>query len=299
MGRFSTNSSNPRAPDATALFHALGLRFLLPRGEEWRMALDHTPIFIVSTAQDFLDLQRANAVDPATGKPDPAKMPAFIATHPETQAFLGLIKTWPLPSSFANGTYYSIHAFRFIGEHGQEQPVRWQFEPETAFTALDPATMADLPPNFLFDELLGRMKQGPLRWHLILIIANPGDPTNNATRQWQGEHRRIDAGVLTLDQASTEAEGHCAGYNYDPTILPARCGDLGRSVAAGTLGGVFGVVQPPVSRDRGLLRTRSPQEQERQGQGAAPDELNSGTAVRVARTSAALGHGGPDPTRCC
>ncbi len=220
MGRFSSNSGNPMAPDATALFHALGLRFLLPRGEEWRMALDHTPIFIVSNPKDFLDLQLANQVDPATGKPDPAKMPAFISTHPETRAFLGFIRTWPLPSSFANGTYYSIHAFRFIDAHGQEQMVRWQFEPQTPFAALDPATLGDLPPNFLFDELLGRMQQGPLRWHLILIVANAGDPTNNATVQWQGEHRRIDAGLLTLDHASTEAEGQCAGFNFDPTILP-------------------------------------------------------------------------------
>lgn len=269
MGRFSTNSSNPRAPDATALFHALGLRFLLPRGEEWRMALDHTPIFIVSTAQDFLDLQRANAVDPATGKPDPAKMPAFIATHPETQAFLGLIKTWPLPSSFANGTYYSIHAFRFIGEHGQEQPVRWQFEPETAFTALDPATLADLPPNFLFDELLGRMKQGPLRWHLILIIANPGDPTNNATRQWQGEHRRIDAGVLTLDHASTEAEGHCAGFNFDPTILPR-----GVAISDDPLLPARSAVYSASFRRRAAETATAPDaitaEHERHGPGAAP-----------------------------
>jgi catalase len=220
MGRFSIDAKDPTAPDAKALFHALGLRFVLPRGEEWRMALDQTPIFIVSTPQDFLDLQLASQVDPATGKPDPAKVPAFIGTHPETRAFLDFIKAWPVPSSFANGTYYSIHAFRVTNAQGQAQMVRWQFEPETPFTALDPATLGDLPPNFLFDELLGRMTQGPLRWHLILIAANPGDPTSNATVQWQGEHRRIDAGVLTLDHASTEAEGACVGFNFDPTILP-------------------------------------------------------------------------------
>ena len=220
MGRFSTNSGNPEAPDAKALFHALGLRFLLSRGEEWRMAMDHTPIFIVSTPKDFLDLQLANAVDPATGKPDPAKMPAFIATHPETQAFLAFIKEWPLPSSFVDGTYYSIHAFRFVDAQGREQMVRWQFQPETPLTPLDPATLGDLPPSYLFDDLLTRMQQGPQRWHLILIVANAGDPTDNATRQWQGSHRQIDAGILTLDHASAEADGACAGFNFDPTILP-------------------------------------------------------------------------------
>jgi catalase len=220
IGRFSTNAGNPLAADGTALFHALGLRFMLPHGEEWRMAIDHTPIFIVSNPRDFVDLQAANSPDPATGKPDPAKLAAFVASHPETQRFLGLVKSTPVPSSFANGTYYSIDAFRFTNSQGEVHRVRWQFEPETPFAALDPATMGALSPNFLFDELLTRMKDGPIRWHLILVAANPGDPSDNATVQWTGEHRRIDAGTLLLDQASTESSGACLGYNYDPTILP-------------------------------------------------------------------------------
>lgn len=220
IGRFSTNAGDPMAADKTALFHALGLRFLLPHGEEWRMALDHTPIFIVSNPKDFIELQLANTPDPATGKPDPAKLPSFVAAHPETQTFLGLIKAMPVPSSFANGTYHSIHAFRFFDAQGEQHMVRWQFEPEAAFTALDPATMATAPPNFLFDDLLARLKQGPLRWHLILTAANPGDRTDNATIEWTGAHRQIDAGTLILDQGSTEAVGECLGYNFDPTIVP-------------------------------------------------------------------------------
>ena len=220
MGRFSTNAGDPMAADGTALFHALGLRFLLPRGEEWRMAMDHTPIFIVSNPEDFVELQIANTPEAATGKPDPAKLPAFVATHPETKSFLDRVRAMPVPSSFANGTYYSIHAFRFINAQSEQHMVRWQFEPETPFTAFDAATLANLPPNFLLDELLVRMKDGPLRWHLILIAANPDDRTDNATVEWTGAHRQIDAGTLVLDQASTEAEGKCLGYNFDPTILP-------------------------------------------------------------------------------
>ena len=59
------------AADGRPVFHALGLRFALPGGEEWRMAVDHTPIFIVSTPADFVALQKASVPDPATGKPDP------------------------------------------------------------------------------------------------------------------------------------------------------------------------------------------------------------------------------------
>lgn len=150
-GRFSLAGGNPGAPDGRNVFHALALRFVLPGGEEWRMALDHTPIFPVSTPADFQAFQIAAKPDPATGKPDPKVMAAFVATHPETQRFIAYMKTAPLPSSLSNGTYHSIDAFRFTNAAGRTQAVRWQFEPEDAFAALDKATLDRLPPDALFD----------------------------------------------------------------------------------------------------------------------------------------------------
>ncbi len=220
IGRFSTGGGNPMAADGRPVFHALGLRFALPHGEEWRMAIDHTPIFVVSNPADFVALQKASIPDPATGKPDPAKVKAFAATHPETAAFLAYMKTAPLPSSFANGTYYSINAFRFVDARGRSQAVRWQFEPETPFAALDPATLDKQPRDFLFDDLLARIGKGPLRWHMVVVVANPGDRTDNATVRWTGPHRQVDVGTLVLDRAATEEKGGCRDYNFDPLILP-------------------------------------------------------------------------------
>jgi catalase len=220
IGRFSTGGGDPMAADGRPVFHALGLRFVLPHGEEWRMAIDHTPIFIVSTPADFVALQKAAVPDPATSKPDPARMTAFVAAHPETAAFLNYMQTAPLPSSFANGTYYSINAFRFIDAQGRSSAVRWQFEPETPFAALDPATLGKQPRDFLFDDVLTRVGKGPLRWHMIVLVANPRDRTDNATVRWAGPHRQIDVGTLVLDHAATEEQGNCRDYNYDPMILP-------------------------------------------------------------------------------
>ena len=179
----------PNSDDATAIFHALGLRFSLPDGEEWRMALDQTPVFVVSSAADFVALQIASKRDPATGKPDPVKMKAYLSTHPETQSFFDYLAKTPMPSSFANGTYHSIDAFRFTGNDGNSRFVRWQFEPETPFTALDKSKPATLAPDFLFDDLQSRIHQGPLKWHMVVVEANPGDRTDNATVAWGSGHR--------------------------------------------------------------------------------------------------------------
>ena len=139
-GRFSTGGSDPFAPDGRVVFHGLGLRFSAPDGEQWRTAMDDTPIFPVATGAAFYDFQLAYAPDPATGKPDPAKVEAYLARHPETQAFIAWMKRNPLPSSFSNGTYHSINAFRFIDAAGRSRFVRWSLRPEAAFSAIDKAT---------------------------------------------------------------------------------------------------------------------------------------------------------------
>lgn len=220
IGRFSTNGSDPTGADNTSVFHALGLRFVLPDGEEWRMAMDQTPIFVVSNAAEFDAFQVASKPDPATGMPDPDKVKPFLAAHPGTAAFIKYISTTPMPSSFANGTYHSINAFRFITDAGTQRLVRWQFEPETAFATIDKETLAREPANYLFDDILKRIGDGPVRWHMVIVEANPGDVTDNATVQWTGDHKTTDVGTLVLDKITTEENGNCRDYNYDPTILP-------------------------------------------------------------------------------
>src|SRR5882672_3776792 len=85
IGRFSTGGGQPYAPDGRLAFRSLALSLIQANGEQWRMALDDTPIFPVATPQAFLDFQRATTPDPRTGKPDPARVDAYMAQHPETR----------------------------------------------------------------------------------------------------------------------------------------------------------------------------------------------------------------------
>ncbi len=125
-----------------------------------------------------------------------------------------------MPSSFANGTYYSIDAFRFTNAAGATQAVRWQFEPEDRFAALDKTKLDTLPNDALFDEYLARARNGPVRWHLMIVPAQPGDRTDNATIAWDAGHPKIDVGTLTFDKAATETQGNCRDVVFDPLILP-------------------------------------------------------------------------------
>ena len=220
IGRFSIAGGNPLAADGRNVFHSMALILKTPDGQEWRLAMDHTPIFPVADVASFIALQRATKPDPKTGKPDPAVMKPFLAAHPEVKAFQAFMMKAVLPNSFANATYYSINAFRFTDAGGTTRIVRWQFEPETPLVGLDKKNLDQMPRDALFNEMIVRTARGPSRWHLKLLVANPGDVTDKATIAWTGPHRTIDAGTLTINAVQPEETGACRDMNFDPTILP-------------------------------------------------------------------------------
>ncbi|MGK6323142.1 catalase family peroxidase [Sphingomonas sp. DT-51] len=219
-GRFSVAGGNPLASDGRNVFHSMALVLRTPDGAEWRMALDHTPIFPVADVASFIALQRASRPDPHTGKPDPAVMASFVAAHPEVKAFQDELARAVLPNSFANATYYSINAFRFTAPDGTARAVRWQFEPEAPLAGLDKKHLDRLGRDYLFREMIARTAAGPSRWQLRLVVANPGDVTDKATVAWRGPHRTITAGMLTISAVQPEQSGACRDLNFDPTILP-------------------------------------------------------------------------------
>src|SRR6195256_976310 len=221
IGRLSTGGGLPYAPDGRLVFHAIALSLTQANGEQWRMAMDDTPIFLVATPQAFRDFQLATAPDPGTGKPDPVRTADFLVHHPETRAFMDWIRDAPLPSSFANGTYYSINAFRFTDAAGETRHVRWSLVPETPFEALDKSTLANLSPDFLFEDVVQRLRQSPLRWHMMLTVARPGDPVDDATKPWPADRPQVDVGTLTINRASAEENGPCRNITFDPLILPS------------------------------------------------------------------------------
>jgi catalase len=221
LGRFSIGVGNPMASDGRNVFHSMALIVKTPDHQQWRMAMDHTPIFPVADVASFLALQAATTPDPKTGKPDPARIKPFLAVHPEVKAFQNYMAAAVLPNSFANAAYYSINAFRFTDGGGTTRFVRWQFEPEAPLAGLDKTRLDQLPRDALFQEMIARTAKGPSRWHLRLVQANPGDVTDKATVAWQGAHRTIEAGTLTIRAVQPEETGACRDLNFDPTILPA------------------------------------------------------------------------------
>ncbi|HEY8964975.1 MAG TPA: catalase, partial [Candidatus Methylacidiphilales bacterium] len=112
VGRFSLAGGRPFAADADRAVRGLAVLFRLKDGQEWRTATINLPVFPVRDGRAFYERLVASAPDPATGKPDPAKMKAFLAAHPES-ARAGALLGASVPSSgFENTRFNALNAFR-------------------------------------------------------------------------------------------------------------------------------------------------------------------------------------------
>ena len=220
IGRFSLSGGQPLAADMPETVRGLGLEFSLPDGELWRTAMINLPVVPASTPAAFYELVLASAPDPKTGKPDPDQMKSFLARHPEAEDAMKIIKGQPVSSGFGNSTYHGLHAFRFINSAGDSIPVRWLMTPEQPFEAASTAS-APHDKNYLFDALVTQLQRQPLRWHLIIIVGEPGDPTHDPSIPWPEGREKVDAGTLTLDRVESDETSAATNINFDPLVLPA------------------------------------------------------------------------------
>ncbi|NBA93405.1 catalase family peroxidase [Pseudomonas sp. R5(2019)] len=217
IGRFAIGGANPFSADASVATRSLAVQFSTDDGQRWRSGMNTPPVLAVSTVEGFYQQMLAMTPDPATGKPDPAKMQAFFAQHPESAAFRQWAKDYKPSDSFASSSYHGINAFRLMDAAGTAHYVRWQMVPQTPFAAL-PAQVDD--KEFLQHDLQQRLSQGPLHWKLMLTLAEPGDPLDDPSHLWPAGRRKVDAGTLVIEQVEAPEQGVCRDLNFDPLILP-------------------------------------------------------------------------------
>ncbi|MDV7211085.1 catalase family peroxidase [Azotobacter beijerinckii] len=219
VARFSLAGGNPKAPDTAKSPRGMALEFRLPGGGLQHMTMLNTPVFGAAHPRTFLDLMVAMKPDPATGKPDPEKIKAFKASHPDNLAQAQFLEAHNPPPSYANSSYFGIHAFWFVDRDGKTTPVRWRFVPQDGEQRLGDDELASSPPDFLQRWLIERTAQGPLRWDMLLTLGAPGDPTDDPTRAWPEDRPQVKVGTLTLTSATPQKGATCEKINFDPLVM--------------------------------------------------------------------------------
>ena len=219
IARFSLAGGNPKAPDTAKSARGMALEFRLPGGQVHHITMLNTPMFGAAHPQTFLDLMLATRPDPATGKPDPEKIKAFKASHPDNLAQADYLANHNPPTSYANSSYWGIHTFKFVDAKDKVTLVRWRFVPQDGEKRLSDAEMKTAGANFLEQALIGRTRQGPVRWDMMVSIGEPGDAEDNPTVLWPEQRRQIKAGTLSITQAMPQPGAACERINFDPMVM--------------------------------------------------------------------------------
>lgn len=216
VARFSVAGGNPNVPDTAKNGRGMALEFRLPNGDIQHITMLNSPVFGAMQPKTFLDMIVAAKPDPTTGKPDPAKLTAFVSSHPDSIAAAHFFTTNNPPSSYVNSAFFGIHTFKFINKQGAVTNVRWQFVPQDGEKRLSDSELKAMPADFLEQHLIARLAKGPAKWNMMVKIGQPGDTEDNPTIEWPANRKVINAGTLSIDSATSQTGGDCAGINFDP-----------------------------------------------------------------------------------
>ena len=219
VARFSLAGGNPRAPDFAKSPRGMALEFSLPQGELQHMTMLNTPVFGAAQPRTFYDMMVALKPDPATGKPDPQKIKAFKASHPDSLAQADFLAHNNPPVSYANSAYFGIHTFKFVNRANRITLVRWRFVPQDGEKRLSDAELKSMPPDFLEQALIERTKKGPLRWDMVIALGQPGDAVNDPTVAWPANRKQVKVGTLTISSAMPQQGAACEKINFDPLVM--------------------------------------------------------------------------------
>ena len=218
--RFSIGGGNPKASDKGRSVRGLSFQFTGPGGEVWQSANISAPVFFVAKPEQFAPFLQARTPDPATGKPDAARLKAFNEANPETLRQAAYLAKAPVPASYGSVNYWSTNAFVATNAKGEKTTLRWQFEPVAGTLGLSDEQLKTMPDDFLADELRRRVAAAPVVFDLKFQIAEAGDPVDDPTQVWPESRRLVPVGQLFVTQVEPGAGGACEGITFNPTALP-------------------------------------------------------------------------------
>lgn len=219
IARFSLAGGNPKAPDTAKSARGMALEFKLPDGSLHHMTMLNTPVFGAAHPRTFLDLMVATKPDPATGKPDPERIKAFKASHPDNKAQADFLSNNNPPSSYVNSAYFGIHTFKLINQKDETTLVRWHFVPQDGEKQLDESALKSAPANFLESTLIKRTAQSAVKWDMMVTLGEPGDTQDNPTIAWPASRKQIKAGTLSITKAMPQEGAGCEKINFDPLVM--------------------------------------------------------------------------------
>jgi catalase len=209
--RWSNAAGKPRN-DAKPDIRGMAVKFHQPDGSATDLLGQTSPRFPTDDPEVFVALTEASE--------RPLMLPLFLARHPgvvPTVVASFRAKAISSPVSFAEVTFYPIHAYGWLAADGARTWVRYVFRPT--------ATKADrLDRDFsggdrLAEEMAARLERGPVTHEVWVQVAGEDHDPHSATSVWSGA-RELLAGRIEVTGERPDPEGgpmSASPVVFDPT----------------------------------------------------------------------------------
>lgn len=223
LARFSVDGFDARKSDAGSL--ALrGFSFRLGDAHHRSDILTQSaPVHYARTVRQMLAFLKVRIPGP-DGTPNLEKVKAFSAANPETLHQADYIAAHPLPPSFADTTYWAVHAFPTTNSNAETQFIKFKVAPvaskDTPSKGQDGTKSADV----LHDNLERRIAAGDLRFSLMALLGRRDDPILDVTTRWPDEDSREAVRLGTIVITAIEANETCDASVFDPANLAEGIG---------------------------------------------------------------------------
>ena len=214
VARFSNFPGGPPTADTDGGANPRGLavQFRLPDGTTTDLLAHSIDGFPGTTADDFADFLQA--IGPNGPGPE-----EYLADHPAAAAFVAALQAHGSPRSYATLRYFAVNAFLFHNAAGIARAGRYVWEPLAGQAFLDDDEVAASGPNYLAAEMADRLTTDSVAFVLNVILAEPGDVTDDANAHWPADRPTIPLGTLRLTALAEDSDLVQQGLFFDPVRL--------------------------------------------------------------------------------
>jgi catalase len=121
-----------------------------------------------------------------------------------------------VPTSFVRESFFAVSAFKFTNADGISRYGHYRVLSVSGNEYLDATEAAARSPNFLFDEIRERVPRGPVRFRVVVQLAEDGDTIDDATVRWPEERPQRAFGEISLQQIVANNAGEQQRIIFDP-----------------------------------------------------------------------------------
>jgi catalase len=208
-----SNAAGKLRSDGKPDIRGMAVKFRLPDGSATDLLGQTSPRFPTDDPEVFVALTEASE--------KPLTLPLFLARHPRVlPTVLASARAGSIAprTTFAEVTFYPIHAYGWLAQDGTRTWVRYIFRAtatkadrlETSFTGRDQ----------LAEEMAARLARGPVTHELWVQVAGEGHDPHRATAVWSGA-RELLAGRIVVTEPVDDPEG--GPMTSSPTVFdPTR-----------------------------------------------------------------------------